>query len=510
MPAPATVDDLVKLIRKSGMIDEPRLDAHLERLRLAGPIPADVRKLAGGMVRDGLLTYFQAEQFMLGKWRGFTIGKYKLLERIGFGGMGQVFLCEHMYMRRRVAIKVLPPAKAEEPAALGRFYREARAAAALDHPNIVRTHDIDQDGNLHFLVMEYVDGASLLEIIKKRGPLPIERACHYVWQAAQGLDHAFRVGVIHRDIKPGNVLVDRFGVAKILDMGLAKFYHSDDDMLTKKYDEKSVLGTADYVAPEQTINSHEVDVRADIYSLGATFYYLLAGHPPFPDGTVSQKLIAHQTRRPTPIQRLRPEVPDALALAVDRLMAKAVQDRFQTPAEVCEALAPFVPTQVPAPPDDEMPVLSPAAREPSSVPVMAGANSGSFRQDSAVLRAEYLQRSGRLSPSGKMRAPTPALPRAGGSANLPPAYDPPPMIAPTATAIIPAAPARPSQETLNLAESTDRTAAPVPHRGPRKSRHAVPEPTDSRPGLNPVLKIIMESILAFGVCLVLWFIFRPS
>ena len=241
--------------------------------------------------------------------------------------MGQVFLCEHMYMRRRVAIKVLPPAKAEEPAALGRFYREARAAAALDHPNIVRTHDIDQDGNLHFLVMEYVDGSSLLEIVKKNGPMAIDRACHYIWQSAQGLDHAFRVGVIHRDIKPGNILVDRGGIVQDPRHGPGRFYHSDDDMLTKKYDEKSVLGTADYVAPEQTINSHDVDVRADIYSLGATFYFLLAGHPPFPDGTVSQKLIAHQTQAAdADPPKLRPEVPAGTIAVVDRMMAKSIDE----------------------------------------------------------------------------------------------------------------------------------------------------------------------------------------
>src|SRR5918911_1122064 len=199
MPVPATVDDLLKLIRKSGMIDEPRLDAYLERARLSGPIPGDVRKLAGAMVKDGLLTYFQAEQFMLGKWRGFTIGKYKLLERIGFGGMGQVFLCEHMYMRRRVAIKVLPPAKAAEPASLGRFYREARAAGSLDHPNIVRTHDIDQDGNLHFIVMDYIDGPNLLDVVKKLGAMDIRRATSYVRQTALGLDYAFRNSLIHRD-----------------------------------------------------------------------------------------------------------------------------------------------------------------------------------------------------------------------------------------------------------------------------------------------------------------------
>ena len=295
---PRRVDDLLKLIRKSGMIDEPQLDAYLERLRLAGPVPTDVRKLAGAMVRDGLLTYFQAEQFLLGKWRGFTIGKYKLLERIGVGGMGQVFLCEHMYMRRRVAIKVLPPAKAEEPAALGRFYREARAAAALDHPNIVRTHDIDQDGNLHFLVMEYVDGSNLLDDRQEdraaghRPGRPLRPAGRRT-----GSTTPSAVGIIHRDIKPGNIL-DRPRRARPRSSTWAwpGSTTDDDDKLTMKYDDKSVLGTADYVAPEQAVNSHAVDVRADIYALGATFYFLLAGHPPFPDGTVSQKLIWHQTQ----------------------------------------------------------------------------------------------------------------------------------------------------------------------------------------------------------------------
>src|SRR3954469_23093505 len=209
MSVPSSVEELVQLVRKSGMVDEQKLAAYLQRREFTRGLPTDPREFADDMVRDGVLTNFQAEQFLLGKWRGFTIGKYKLLERIGVGGMGQVFLCEHMFMKRRVAIKVLPPAKAEEPAALGRFYREARAAAALDHPNIVRTHDIDQDGNLHFLVMEYVDGSSMLEIIKKTGPMDVKRATHYIWQSVQGLDHAFRVGVIHRDIKPGNILVDR-------------------------------------------------------------------------------------------------------------------------------------------------------------------------------------------------------------------------------------------------------------------------------------------------------------
>jgi serine/threonine protein kinase len=360
MSAPSSVEELIQLIRKSGMVEDDRLNSYLG----GKPLPADAREAADQMVQDGLLTYFQTEQFLLGKWRGFTIGKYKLLERVGVGGMGQVFLCEHMFMKRRVAIKVLPPAKAEQPAALGRFYREARAAGSLEHPNIVRTHDIDQDGNLHFIVMEYVDGTNLLDVVKKFGPLDLGRATSYIRQVADGLQYAYSSGIIHRDVKPGNILIDRRGTAKILDMGLARFYKDQSDNLTVKYDDKVVLGTADYVAPEQVANSHGVDVRADIYALGASYYFLLAGHPPFPSGTVSQKLLWHRTKDPTPIRQLRPEVPERVAAAIAKMMAKDPAARYQTPAEVVAVLDQLMPANIPLPAAEEMPQLSPAAAEP--------------------------------------------------------------------------------------------------------------------------------------------------
>src|SRR5437763_318209 len=184
MPSPTTVNELLELVRKSGVVDEKRLTAHVERLRASGNLPPEPGRLAGVLVRDGVLTQFQAEQFLQGKWRRFTIGKYKVLERLGAGGMGSVYLCEHMLMRRRVAVKVLPASKAEDTASLERFYREARAVAALDHPNIVRAYDIDQDEQLHFLVMEHVDGANLQEVVKKSGPMDPVRAAHYIRQAA--------------------------------------------------------------------------------------------------------------------------------------------------------------------------------------------------------------------------------------------------------------------------------------------------------------------------------------
>jgi serine/threonine protein kinase len=371
MSVPNSVEELIQLIRKSGMVDEAKLSSYLQRREFTRGLPADPREFADDMTRDGVLTNFQAEQFLLGKWRGFTIGKYKLLERVGVGGMGQVFLCEHMFMKKRVAIKVLPPAKADQPAALGRFYREARAAGSLQHSNIVRTHDIDQDGNLHFIVMDYVDGSNLLDVVKKFGPMDLGRAASCVRQIASALDHAFRSGIIHRDVKPGNVLIDRKGVARILDMGLARFFRDHTDQLTVKYDDKIVLGTADYVAPEQVANSHAVDIRADIYALGATYYFLLAGHPPFPTGTVSQKLLWHRTKEPTPIRQVRPDVPEGVAALVARMMAKDPKARFQTPAQVVAEMDAWVPATVPLPTPDEMPVLSPAAMEGAEVEIDA-------------------------------------------------------------------------------------------------------------------------------------------
>ena len=365
MPPPATSDEFVDLVLKSGVVDETRLRSHLQQLRERGNYPSDPSKLAGLLVHDALLTYFQADQILQGKWKRFSIGKYKVLERLGTGGMGQVFLCEHKVMKRRVAVKVLPAAKAQDPAALERFYREARAVAALDHPNIVRAYDIDQDGGLHFLVMEYVDGINLQDLVKKVGPLDITRACHYIYGAAVGLQHAHEMGLVHRDIKPGNILVDRSGVVKILDMGLAKFFHDDDDKLTKKYDE-NILGTADYLAPEQALDSHTVDIRADIYSLGATFYFLLTNQPLFAEGTVAQKLLWHQTREPIPLRSIRPDVPQELADLIAKMMAKDPAQRFQIPAEVMAALTPWVMAPIAPPSERELPHFSRAAVPGSS------------------------------------------------------------------------------------------------------------------------------------------------
>jgi serine/threonine protein kinase len=387
MPSPTTTEEFLELVRKSEVVEEKKLATYLEKARAAQTLPNNPAVMAGVLVRDGLLTNFQAEQFLQGRWRRFSLGKYKVLERLGAGGMGTVYLCEHKLMRRRVAVKVLPAAKADDSSSLDRFYREARAVAALDHPNIVRAYDIDQDDKLHFLVMEHVDGSSLQEIVKKTGPMDVLRACHYIRQAALGLQHAHETaGIVHRDIKPGNILVDRNGIVKVLDMGLARFFHDEEDVLTKKYDE-NVLGTADYLAPEQALDSHSVDIRADIYSLGATFYFCLTGRTPFAEGSVAQKLIWHQTRQPKSIRLLRPETPEGIVALIERMMAKDPAQRPQLPIELADALAPWTQTPIPPPPEHEMPQLSPAA--------MGGASSEN------VLSGASKPLSGDLSPSPK-------------------------------------------------------------------------------------------------------------
>jgi hypothetical protein len=241
-------------------------------------------------------------------------------------------------MGRRVAIKVLPQNRVNDSSYLDRFYREAKAAAALDHPNIVRAYDVDHEGNVHYLVMEYVEGRDLQRMVREGGVLPYEQAAEYIRQAALGLAHAHEVGLIHRDIKPANLLIDQRGNVRLLDLGLARFADDDQASLTVQHDE-NVLGTADYLAPEQALNSHNVDARVDIYSLGCTLYFALTGHPPFPEGTLAQRLLKHQTEEPPSIYLDRPDAPDGLVQICKRMMAKLPQLRYQTAGEVAEALA---------------------------------------------------------------------------------------------------------------------------------------------------------------------------
>lgn len=333
-------DTFVDCVRRSDLIDKDRLGKALEELtdRLGTGAVENPQVVAGHLREAGLLTQWQCDKLLEGRHKGFFLGKYKLLGHLGTGGMSAVYLAEHIHMHRRVAIKVLPTQRVHDSSYLARFYREARAAASLDHPNIVRAYDVDNQGDTHYLVMEFVEGQDLQKMVKRQGALPFELAAEYIRQAAEGLAHAHKMGLIHRDIKPANLLVDRQGTVKVLDLGLARFADDTQASLTIAHDE-NVLGTADYLAPEQAINSHRVDIRVDIYSLGCTLYFTLTGHPPFPDGTLPQRLMKHQSAEPASIAKERQGAPADLVAICRRMMAKSPDKRYQTATEVAEALA---------------------------------------------------------------------------------------------------------------------------------------------------------------------------
>ncbi len=329
------VEQFVDLVKRSGLVDDERLNQALSGVDQS---VKDSGIVASSLTKAGLLTEWQSEKLLQGRHKGFWLGKYKLLSHIGTGGMGSVYLAEHQVMRHRVAIKLLPNHLAAQTSYLERFHQEARAAAALVHPNIIRAFDVDQHEAFHYLVMEFVDGADLQAVVSRSGPLPFETAARYTRQAARGLAYAHRMGLIHRDIKPANLLVDKEGQVKILDMGLARFSDESQGSLTMAYDQK-MIGTVDYLAPEQALDSHKVDARADIYSLGCTLYFMLVGDSPFPQGTIPQRLMQHQSADPTDIRKFRPDVPQALVDVCKKMMAKSLTDRYQSGDEVADALS---------------------------------------------------------------------------------------------------------------------------------------------------------------------------
>jgi serine/threonine-protein kinase len=334
--APASSAELLDLLKRSGVLPAARLQALPEPHEL----PPEPTKAATALVQKGFVTRFQASQLLAGRHKGFRVGQYVIQDLLGRGGMGAVYLAEHLELHRQVAVKVLAPGRGEDARlATERFLREARAAAALDHPNIVRIFDVARHNNAPYLVMEYVEGETLQQTLDRDGGIPFDMAAEYVAQAAAGLQHAHEKGFIHRDIKPGNLIRDRFGVVKILDMGLARSA-SENDKLTEKLDEGAVVGTADFIAPEQAINSPHVDGRADIYSLGATLYTLVTGKPPF-EGNTAQKLMQHQLKDAPVLKRVNPAVPQEFSDVVAKMLAKDPARRFQTPAEVIAALAPW-------------------------------------------------------------------------------------------------------------------------------------------------------------------------
>jgi serine/threonine protein kinase len=336
-------------LRQSGLVEAAQLETILGQL----PETNRGRVIARELVARGLLTKFQAEMLLAGRTSGFQLGQYRILDQLGQGGMGRVFKAVHQTMNRIVALKVVTSQLVKTEQGRQLFMREVRAAARLMHPNIVTAYDANQISDRHFMVMEFVDGPNLEQLVREQGPLPVGQACDFVRQAAQGLQFALENHMVHRDIKPANLLVQRASgsardtqcIVKILDFGLARLHQRNPNdepgtqtILTKA---NTVMGTPDFLSPEQARDLHKVDIRSDLYSLGCTFYYLLTGRLPFPGGTTLEKLVRHGTEEPTPVESLRPEVPAAMAAIVRRLMAKQPAERFQTPAELAAALAPF-------------------------------------------------------------------------------------------------------------------------------------------------------------------------
>jgi serine/threonine protein kinase len=344
MPAPSAAVDFLALVRRSGLLDDATLSQFPE-----SHLPDSPQGCAALFVREGVLTPFQAKSLLLGRFRGLVLGSYRLLQPLGQGAMGIVYLAEHAHDCGPVAIKALPPDKARDKLVLQRFYREARAAAALDHPNVVRLHEVSESAGVHFLVMEYVDGTTLQGVLERTGSLHYARAADYAAQAAAGLGHAHERGIVHRDVKPANLMVNRQGRVKILDMGLARSFVDPNDPLTAPGADAVTAGTIDFVAPEQALDQL-TDFRADIYSLGVTLFALITGNTPF-EGTTAQKLLQHQFRPPPDLTDLRAAVPPALAAVVARMMAKRPEDRPQSAAEVIESLRPWL--SEPAPPESD-------------------------------------------------------------------------------------------------------------------------------------------------------------
>jgi serine/threonine-protein kinase len=380
-----SIPAFLSTLRDSQLLEPEQLE-ETSRDLIAGC--EDASTLAPLLVQRGWLTNYQADRLLHGRPQDLTLGPYRLLELLGEGGMGQVFKARHQRLNRLEALKIIRPERLlQNPEASRRFEREARSAAKLHHQNIVMIYDADQVNGVHFIAMEYVDGIDLARLVKEKGPLPVAQACHFIRQAAQGLQHAFSEGLVHRDIKPSNLLVAASRTAKesgasgrrsvllpskadkdlgsfptadsgppressaywmspnvlvkILDMGLARLTEKggDDPVLSSLTHEGSIVGTPDYIAPEQARNSHLADIRSDLYSLGATFYFLLTGRPPFAEGSAVEKLLMHQLDDPQPVEELRPDVPPGVVVLIRKLMAKSPDHRYQEPSEVADALA---------------------------------------------------------------------------------------------------------------------------------------------------------------------------
>jgi eukaryotic-like serine/threonine-protein kinase len=334
----ASARGLVEVLGRYRLLEADQL---AELKDIAPSFSDNVSALAGKLQQRGWLTSYQIHRLLNGCASELTLGRYVLLDRIGAGGMGEVFKARETRLGRHVALKVLRKERISKPDLVDRFYHEIQAAASLSHPNIIHAYDAEQIADTHVFAMEYVDGIDLSRFVKQSGSLPVAQACEYIRQAGLGLHHIREHGMVHRDIKPGNLMRVHPGKSiKILDMGLARLRQdqeeADADRLTRL---GFVMGTVDFISPEQALNSRCADIRSDLYSLGCTFYYLLTGRVPFPTAEPMNKLIAHSREQAVPIEHLREEAPPQVCAIIAKLMAKRPHERYQTPSELILDLA---------------------------------------------------------------------------------------------------------------------------------------------------------------------------
>jgi serine/threonine-protein kinase len=334
-----SLEQFVEQLSGSGLMSAQELSAFQQHLPPQRR-PQNAEGLARELVEARRLTRYQAAAVAQGKAQTLVFDEYVILDKLGQGGMGVVLKAEHRRMKRLVAIKVIAPAAVKSPDAVRRFYREVEAAARLSHPNIVAAHDAREYRGSHCLVMEYVEGKDLAVIVKENGPLPVRQAVDCILQAARGLQYAHEQGIIHRDIKPGNLLLDRKGVVKILDMGLARMDQTacEEGAAERLTESGQIMGTGDYMAPEQALDTHRADARSDIYSLGCSLFRLLTGKPPYRGETFTQLFLAHRELPVPSLVALRPDVPAALDAVFQKMIAKLPDQRQQTMAQVIAEL----------------------------------------------------------------------------------------------------------------------------------------------------------------------------
>jgi len=327
--------DLLPILQRSGILSESRFEDVRSRV-LRGAYPFEPADLAKRLVKDRILTEYQARRLLSNRPGGMIIGRYLILEKLGSGSMGRVYKSQHRMMDRPVALKIIAPEISNNERVVARFQREIRMVGKLDHPNVVRAFDADRERGLLYIAMEYVAGYSLGQRLRNDGPIPPIELVGHAAQAARGLHHAHERSIVHRDVKPSNLMVANDGCVKVLDLGLGVLMEADEQATFATADGVAV-GTIDYMSPEQACGQ-DVDPRSDLFSLGCTLYHVMSGRLPFQGDSPVERLGARITGEHVPIQEVRPDVPSKVAKVLDTLMANRPQDRYQTAEEAAEAL----------------------------------------------------------------------------------------------------------------------------------------------------------------------------